>query len=249
MRRLFALTGLLLVAALASGCATGIVNKPPSDVTETSATVNGIVWTTVGGEVSYWVEYGTSTAYGQETTHRTVDVAEDTPHDVSIPIAGLGGATTWHYRLCAEDAQAGTCSKDATLLTGDSVVGSGTTGGGFDVSFDIDAHSGPLGENPTGIAGLERVRDPFTSLRGSVTCLTVTGPRAVIGVENSLGSEPAAGALFEVFDETPIDTLGVQFLDAVPTVCPAELNLFPNPVVLGDIVVSDAQPVTSTEEQ
>jgi hypothetical protein len=125
----------------------------------------------------------------------------------------------------------------------DSVVGSGTTSGGFDVSFDIDAHSGPSGENPTGTAGLERIHNPNTSVRGRITCLTVTrgGVRAVIGVENSLGSEPAAGALFEVFDEAS-DTLGVEFLDAVPTVCPAALNLFPNPVELGDIVVTDARP-------
>ncbi len=122
----------------------------------------------------------------------------------------------------------------------DSVVGSGTTSGGFDVRFDIDAHSGPSGEHPTGTAGLQRASFPFTSLRGRVTCLTVTGPRAVIGVENSLGDEPAAGALFEVFDESS-DTLGVEFLGGVPAVCPAALDLFPNPVELGDIVVTDAR--------
>ncbi len=189
-----------------------------------------------------------TTAYGRETIHQTTNVAEDKPHDVSIPLAGLTPSTMWHYRLCAKDAQAGTCSKDATVFTGDSVVGSGTTGGGFDVTFDIDAHSGPAGENPTGTAGLERVSFPFTSLRGRVTCLNVTGNRAVIGVENSLGSEPAAGALFEVWGG-PGDTLGVEFLDAVPTVCPAPLDLFPNPVALGEIEVSNAQPVPSSKDQ
>jgi hypothetical protein len=106
---------LAAVTAVASGCATGLVNKPPSNVTDTSATINGIVWTTDGGEVSYWVEYGPTSSYGQETAHQTAEVAEDTPHDVSIPLDGLGGADTWHYRLCAKDAQAGTCSRDATL--------------------------------------------------------------------------------------------------------------------------------------
>ena len=94
MRRLVAVGTLVLAAALASGCATGFVNKPPSDVTETSATVNGFVWTSDGGEVSYWVEYGTTTAYDRETTHRTANVAEDTPHDVSIPLTGLTPSTT-----------------------------------------------------------------------------------------------------------------------------------------------------------
>ena len=107
MRRLCGIATLVVVAVSASGCAAGIVNKPPSDVTETSATVNGIVWTTDGGEVAYWVEYGTTTAYGQETAQRTTKLAEDTPHDVSIPLDGLTPSTTWHYRICAEDAQAG----------------------------------------------------------------------------------------------------------------------------------------------
>ena len=92
------------------------------------------------------------------------------------------------------------------------------------------------------------VNDPSFSVRGRVTCLTVTGPRAVIGVENSLGGLPAAGALFEVFDESS-DTLGVEFVDAVPAVCPAALDLFPNPVVLGDIVVTDAQPFPTSKDQ
>ena len=50
----------------------------------------------------------------------------------------------------------------------------------------------PLGECPTGTAGLERIHSPNTSVRGRVTCLTVTpgGVRAVIGVENSLGASP-----------------------------------------------------------
>ena len=110
--------------AFASGCATGFVNKQPTYVTDVSATVNGIVLTTVGGPTSYWVEYGRTTAYGKTSAHRTTSVTKNTAHDVSVPIDGLSGGTTWHYRLCAQDAQAGTCSKDQTLRTGGGRSGS-----------------------------------------------------------------------------------------------------------------------------
>jgi hypothetical protein len=196
MRKLVAVGTLVLTAALASGCATGIVNKPPSDVTGTSATVNGIVWTTDGGDVSYWVEYGTTTDYGQETAHQTAKVAEDTPHDVSIPLKGLTPATTWHYRLCAEDAQAATCSRDATLFTGDSVTGFAhecfeDPGCDFQPprrpsgELSAFAHSGPTGEAPAGtMAFQEWVVDYAVGYlyQTGVSCLAVSGNTAIVGV-------------------------------------------------------------------
>jgi hypothetical protein len=107
----------ILVAVLASGCATGFTGEP-TYVSDVGATTNGFIWTTSGGSTSYWVEFGETTAYGQETAHRSIDAAEDAPIDVSVPIAGLSADTTYHYRLCALDSQAGTCSPDATLTTG-----------------------------------------------------------------------------------------------------------------------------------
>ncbi len=189
--------GTLVLAALVSGCATGIVNKPPSDVTETSATVNGIVWTTDGGQVSYWVEYGTTDAYDKLTTHQTTSVAEDKPHDVSVPLEGLSPATTVHYRLCAEDAQAGTCSKDATLSTGDSVVGEARQCaggqeppcedfGGLGPIQDIltvDARSTASGDIPSGTieVGFSRASRGASGYSGQVTCLHVADEVAIVG--------------------------------------------------------------------
>jgi hypothetical protein len=205
----------MVVAAVlfASGCATGIVNKQPTYITDVSATVNGLVWTTDGGEVSYWVEYGTTTAYGQETTHQTVDVAEDTPHDVSVPLADLSPAATIHYRLCAEDAQAGTCSKDATLSTGDSVVGEARqcAGGVEPPCQDIgvgpirdvltaDAHSTASGNDPSGTIeiGLSRGSRGATYYTGAVTCLHVADDVAIVG---ALGQH--SGGAFEA-DNYPV---------------------------------------------
>jgi Tol biopolymer transport system component len=134
LRKLVGIAAVVLVTAFGSGCATGLVNKEPTYVTDISATVNGIVWTTVGGETSYRVEFGTTTAYGRETVHRTATVAQNTAHDVSIPVAGLNPRTAYHYRLCARDSQAGSCSADAILRT---------IGGRSGIAFHSGRDGGP----------------------------------------------------------------------------------------------------------
>jgi hypothetical protein len=246
MRRLCGIATLVVVAGVASGCATGFVNKPPSEVTETSGTINGMVWTTDGGEVAYWVEYGTTTAYDQETTHETAQVAEDTPHDVSIPLSGLTPSTTWHYRLCAEDAQAGTCSKDATLFTGDSVNGTAQSAGGL--PFRFNAHSGPSGEDPGGTIELLN-EDGSSAISASVVCLAVDGNRATIRVN--------VVSLFEQFffveDNygSGSDRFGGISGQSLPPGCPldppADVTFLP--VVTGGIEVIDGQPSPTSKDQ
>ena len=39
------------------------------------------------GDTEFWWRYGETTAYGIETPHRTVAIADDQPHPVSQPIA------------------------------------------------------------------------------------------------------------------------------------------------------------------
>ncbi|MBN1528892.1 MAG: fibronectin type III domain-containing protein [Thermoleophilaceae bacterium] len=197
MRKLVTIPMLVAVAAVAPGCATGLVTKLPSAVTETSATVNGAIWTTDGGQVSYWVEYGTTTAYERETARRAATVAEDTPHDVSIPLDDLTPSTTWHYRICAEDAQAGTCSRDATVFTGDSVTGTAANCRSLEVDLSTcppdlplsylvltaGATSGPSGQDPAGsMTWVERFIGGGVLGETQVTCLAVTGNVGVVGV-------------------------------------------------------------------
>jgi Tol biopolymer transport system component len=112
-----ALAGVLF-AVFASGCGAAFVTVDPTYVSDRGATVNGFALTTTGGSTEYWVRYGETTAYGQESAHRSVDLAASTPYDVSVPLAGLNADTTYHYRLCAVDSEGGTCSPDATLTTG-----------------------------------------------------------------------------------------------------------------------------------
>ena len=125
----------------------------------------------------------------------------------------------------------------------DSVVGSGVGNvPQLPIPFDIDAHSGPSGENPTGTVRF--VSEPFgVRIEGSVTCLRVSGNRAVIGIT-------AAGTpLFvDVTDGTP-DLIGVVF-PGVAGPCPAP-GIQPSapPILSGDIVVTDAQPFPTSKDE
>jgi hypothetical protein len=127
--------------------------------------------------------------------------------------------------------------------TEDSVVGSGATG---DFLFNLNARSGPSGENPTGAAGVAPAFAPDFRVGGPVTCLNVTGNHAVIGIEVT-SVLTFVGLLFPVTDGTP-DSLGVVILDHVPTVCPATVGT-QDPVVSGDIVVTDAPPLPTSIDQ
>jgi len=120
MARLALLVLAGLVALMFVGCATG---ETGSNVflNSSGATVDGRVASNVGGPVQYWVEYGTTTAYGSETPHGTVNVEPNTPTIVFVTISGLARQTLYHYRLCASDAQQGNngpgCGADRTLVT------------------------------------------------------------------------------------------------------------------------------------
>jgi lysophospholipase L1-like esterase len=142
----FAVLAVLGLALLGSGCALGQTD-PATDVTDVSATFNGRLSSTenAGNEyspdhlVEYWFKYGTTQDYGTETPHRTIEMPEhefEQEFPVSEPAAGLSPDTTYHYQLCADDAQEGVgpgCTGDATFTThptlyvamGDSVATTG----------------------------------------------------------------------------------------------------------------------------
>ena len=95
---------MLLGATLSAGCATGTTG-PPDGVAGTRAAVFGNVVSNTGGQVEYWVEYGTSTGYGSQTAHQTATVQQNAPRGVLVSIDGLQRSTTYHYRVCAQDSQ------------------------------------------------------------------------------------------------------------------------------------------------
>ena len=129
----------------------------------------------------------------------------------------------------------------------DSVSGSG--GGGFTsigrFSFQIDAHSGPNGENPTGTASFTPIQ--FGTFQGPVLCLVVDGNAATL---NFAVFDPQSGP--HVFTFTAIDSpAGDQFDFGVdvraPTDC-SPLNSL-EPITFGNIVVVDAVPLPTRTDQ
>ncbi len=64
----------------------------------------------------YWVEYGTSTSYGQQTA--PVDIgAGTTPLTVSPALTGLGAGTTYHFRIVAQNSAGTMYGYDDSLVT------------------------------------------------------------------------------------------------------------------------------------
>lgn len=77
-----------------------VVTSPASEVTPTSATLNGLAFPGYHW-VDAWFEYGTTTNYGSTTALIHVDAFAGVPVAVSRSIGGLSPGTLYHYRLVA----------------------------------------------------------------------------------------------------------------------------------------------------
>ena len=82
----------------------------------TSPTVTGTIGTG-GGDTTYHVDYGTTTAYGTSTPNVTIP-GGSTSVPVSVQLSGLAPASTYHYRLVATNTGGTVSSSDAVLTTG-----------------------------------------------------------------------------------------------------------------------------------
>ena len=125
--------------------------------------------------------------------------------------------------------------------TQDSVVGAavGRPTGVEEFELRYNAFSGPSGENPTGT--VTQVV-PLPPLVGDVTCLAVTGRRAVVGVRVS-----AVGLSFYIFvvDGGPggQDEQVAEAATGAATDCDSATTVRLAPILSGDIVVTDAHPL------
>jgi hypothetical protein len=163
---------------IASGCATGLTGDAAS-VSGTKARLSGNVASNVGGPVTYWFQYGTTTGYGSESTHQTASSTQaNQPQPVVADIAGLARSSTYHFRLCAQDSQqqgGPGCGDDRTFTTtnlacGDVITNdfvlSGTTtceseevglvigADGVDVNLNghgLNGPTGPVSDETTGV--------------------------------------------------------------------------------------------------
>ena len=117
------------------------------------------------------------------------------------------------------------------------------------VTASIDARSGPSGENATGTATFG-ARQTFFG--GPVTCLNVTGNRAVIGGDSAFVAP--AGYLFVAVDNSATgapDLFGMLFPPPAeaPTTCPSNLSVALEPAISGDLVVHDAPALPASKDQ
>jgi hypothetical protein len=118
MRRLVALSALAVLVC--TGCATGVTGNAQS-VDGAKTRFSGAFVSTARHPVEWWVQYGTTSAYGSESAHTVYDRAVDPyePHNVSVDVDGLELDTTYHYRFCARDSDQTepACGEDRTHTT------------------------------------------------------------------------------------------------------------------------------------
>ena len=86
-----------------------------TNVEPTAAKLNGS-FTGNGEDTHFYFQWGTTTAYGKETPHLDAG-SEAKPEHVSEPLPGLESATTYHFRLVAENTAGTTYGADQSFTT------------------------------------------------------------------------------------------------------------------------------------
>ena len=112
------------------------------------------------------------------------------------------------------------------------------------IGVSVDAHSDAAGGNPSGTFSvfIRPTEPPLFS--GPVTCLVVTGDRAIIGFEDAREGH----LISEVVDNSATgsaDTVGL--VPAAPG-CSVGSGIEAFPLMSGDIVVHDALPLSSKDQ-
>jgi hypothetical protein len=95
--------------------APGAVTGTATDVTTTSATLNGTVDPN-GRATTWYFQYGTSTSYGSKTPAKSAGSGTSSVN-VSIAISGLKPGRVYHYRLVATSDAGTSRGADATFST------------------------------------------------------------------------------------------------------------------------------------
>ncbi|MHA2649383.1 MAG: hypothetical protein V2G45_07140 [bacterium JZ-2024 1] len=91
------------------------ITGAPTGVTRTTATLTGTV-NPRGAPTTYWFEWGTTTAYGNQTSPQNLP-GDYATRNVTASLISLSPNTTYHYRVCAQNAQGRVCGNDMTLTT------------------------------------------------------------------------------------------------------------------------------------
>jgi hypothetical protein len=109
------------------------------------------------------------------------------------------------------------------------------------IRVSVNAFSDAAGLNPHGTLSVDA--EGIHSYTGNVTCLSVIGSQASIGIQIVKSSDPALlgqGELWSIVDNAPDRIAGYEITPSPPTICP---SLFFNvPIVSGGYAVRDAAP-------
>jgi hypothetical protein len=116
MKRL--ILALSVLALVVSSCAIG-VRKAPSEVTETTATLNGNAVSTIGGPGSYLFFFGPAENAWRATPRHNIDFGTGSEVPLSLSVTGLEPGTTYRFKACAGDAENPDpqCSRTHTFKT------------------------------------------------------------------------------------------------------------------------------------
>ena len=120
--------------------APAVATGDAASVAPTSATLKGSV-TPNGLATTWWFEYGTSTSYGSKSSSHSAG-SGTSASSVSLGITSLKVATTYHYRLVAQNTSGKSYGSDRTFTT----VGApaSQTGGAQNVGPDSALMTGSL---------------------------------------------------------------------------------------------------------
>jgi hypothetical protein len=111
----WSLDGVEVTATASSPSCTAGTTAPASDVTSTSATLNGVVEPD-GLDTTYRFEYGTTPSLGDSTEARDAG-AGTRPVLVQEPLTGLLPSTTYYFRLDTTSSFATSANSIATFTT------------------------------------------------------------------------------------------------------------------------------------
>jgi hypothetical protein len=137
-------------------------------------------------------------------------------------------------------------SAPAQVPTLDSVSGSGvarTSGSDTTFDFEIDAHSGPSGENPTGTVTFTNTTDGSTFFSGPVTCLAVNGNFGILNVDT-----PQYHAVGMEVTDLPSGDL-IRAIPTTTSACAPIGTAVSFDVISGDVVVTDAPALPTSKDQ
>ena len=103
------------VARYVGGSQPLLFSQGATDITHYTATIGGATNPTTG-LTSAWLEWGTTTAYGNSSTEQNLGSGTATV-SISASLTGLTPNTVYHYRMAGRNAQSTVYSADATFTT------------------------------------------------------------------------------------------------------------------------------------